>query len=207
MKAIGKDELVAVLRLRFDYYSAQSVFELAIGDAGLEDRASYDVDQVVAFSRSLTRVSDHVEPIVQQLQSMLPDGVVLVEQPEPEPVAPAPEPVAPAAEAPPAPEPAAPETANAVTFLLRGAATTPDQEVMVCGGLPEIGDWKPEGAAALKAESKDVHSVSLPLPAKSSFEFKFLRRTKDGKLEWEGGDNRSFTVPETGAGRIEAEWR
>lgn len=216
MRPIGKGDLVAVLRVRFDYYSAESVFELASAEAGLADQASYEVEQVIAFARALTQVSDHVEPVLERLQAMLPAGSLLADRPvaataeapaAEEPKRSAPEEPAPEEPAPEEPKQSAPEEPAAVTFVLRGAAPAKNQQVMVCGNLPELGEWKPEGAAALEAGSDKAYTLSLPLAPKQKIEFKFLRRTAGGDFEWEGGDNRSFTVPECGSGIIDATWQ
>jgi len=241
MKPIGKDELIAVLRIRFDYYSAESVFELAAAEAGIADRTSLDAEEVVAFANALKHIGDRVEPVIQHLQTILPAGTPFEEPHTGEAAAAEATTTAPAGGAPAAAgthertpgdntaaavEPSPPEAAadppsgtpapgtnpdegtdpsEGVTILLR-AATPGTGEVLVCGGLPELGDWKPEGAAAMKPMPGDLFSLSLSLPPKHSFEFKFLRRASDGEIEWEGGDNRSFTVPDNGSSVLEATW-
>lgn len=71
---LTKDDLIAALRLRYDHYSAQTVFELARDRAGLADEPAYADAQVHAFRTALGQVGDRVERVFERLDSLLASG-------------------------------------------------------------------------------------------------------------------------------------
>lgn len=60
-----------------------------------------------------------------------------------------------------------------------------------------------DGALCLGYQHRLAHSVVTPLwhgtvslPTKTSFEYKYVVQKESGEVDWEGGENRSYTVPE-----------
>lgn len=45
---LAKDDLIAALRLRYDYYSAQTMLESALTRAGLAHKDAYDAAEIAA---------------------------------------------------------------------------------------------------------------------------------------------------------------
>src|SRR5436190_1284442 len=123
---LAKDDIVDALRLRYDHYSATSIFDAALARADLVDQAEYTPSEVAAF-----------------------------------------------------------------------------RAVLVCGGFADLGDWDPEHARAMRRDG-DLWLTTVRLPANADVSFKFLRRTSDGTVIWEDGDNRSLTG---GKSRVDATWR
>ncbi len=90
----------------------------------------------------------------------------------------------------------------ATTVVLSGVVAERGDTVLMCGGLPELGDWEPEHALAMTA-AKKTWSATLHLATGAEIEFKFLRRGADGELVWESGGNRTLEP----SPRIEVAWR
>ena len=192
---LANHDLLAALRLRYDHYSAQSMFETVLARAGLDDLPAYDAAQIAAFRAALARVGDRLQQVDARLDMLLDAGgsppPVVVEPPKP-----AEPPLAPGIhETGPIPD-------IATTITLAGLDTEDGDHVLVCGGLPALGNWDPEKAAAMKREGA-YWMATIAVPPGTAVPFKFLHRTADGTVIWEDGDNRQL-VPKP---RIEATWR
>jgi len=111
---LAQDDLVAALRLRYDHYSAQTMFEVACKQANLADQATYDRAEITAFRSALARVGDRLQAVDERLDHLLgTSGEAAAPAPtaSPAPVAePAPAPIA-------APAPAAPVGVPAVATV------------------------------------------------------------------------------------------
>ena len=71
--------------------------------------------------------------------------------------------------------------------------------VFVVGNLPELGNWDPYNAVALSgdgwSENRQLwNGETITLPVGSEFEYKYIVWTAAGKLVWECGNNRPYTV-------------
>ncbi len=214
---VAPEDLKAALRLRYDFYSAASMFDAALARAGLAELPAYDHAQVRAFRAALASLGDRLTAVDAQLDRLLagPPAAVIAPVAEPASPRPAPPPAAPVAAiaapaapiaapavvAPPAPT-AAPAAARAVTLELTGLAVDDGTAVMVCGGEAYLGDWDPSQAIPL-ARTGDTWSVSLDVAPGTPLAFKFLQRRADGEVIWEGGDNRTAKA----APRIASAWR
>jgi hypothetical protein len=220
---LAKDDLIAALRVRYDYYSAQTMFELARTRAGLDEQHTYDVAEVRAFRAALTSVGDRVDGVQARLELLLgasPEAEPVQAKPEPAPTpakppAEAPAPPKPPAEAPP---PAKPTKAAAgkpseaqrskepqlieTTITLTAAELAKGEQMMMCGGSAELGDWDPEHAHPMTRDG-GRWLAKLKLPPEAEVEFKFLRQAADGDVVWEDGEDRHLV-----AGlRLDATWR
>ena len=84
-------------------------------------------------------------------------------------------------------------------IVLTGIADLADGErLFVCGDRSELGSWDPERARPLHKDDEGW-STSIP-PGDGTF--KFLRRSADGTIIWEGGENREIGT----AIEIETDW-
>jgi alpha-amylase len=80
------------------------------------------------------------------------------------------------------------------------------QNVFLVGSLPALGNWDPAKAVPLSAANYPTWSVTVTLPAHTSFEYKFIKKDPDGTVAWESGANRSYTTG-TGAATVNATWK
>ena len=195
----AKDDLIEALRLRYDHYSARSVFELARERANLADKPAYEAGELRAWRDGLAAVGDRVGRVLDHVDALL--GAA--------PAAPAAKPAAKPAKTEPAKtEPAKTEPAKAAptpieaTIVLTGVEVGDGEQVLVCGALPALGDWDPERARPM-ARSGAEWRATVTIDAGAPLAFKFLRRSSTGTITWESGDDR--TVP--AATRVEATWR
>ncbi len=203
--AFAKDDLIEALRARYDHYSAQTLFEMARERAGLDDKAALEAGELRAWREGLIAVGDRIDGVLERIDGMLatagdspakpiekkPDttkaDVAKAESAAPE-----------AAKA----EVAKPESTIAATLVLTGVKAGEGDLVLVCGETAALGDWDPARAKAM-ARKGDEWRLAIEVPARSELAFKFLRRAADGKVTWEGGDDRHAAA----APRIEAVWR
>jgi hypothetical protein len=140
---LAKDDLIAALRLRYDYYSAQTVFDVARERAGLADQPSYELPHVVAFRGALAAVGDRVDKVQARIDALLEGAGVA--------------PAAAAAPAPAAPEaPAVASSGKAETKVEAKAEPEAKAEAKA----------EPEAKAEAKAESK-VEAKEADKPAAS----------------------------------------
>lgn len=175
------DDLIAALRLRYDFYSAQTMLESALTAAGLAQKTAYDAAEVATFRAALSRVGDRLAAVDARLDALVPA---------------------------PAPAPAVVElrvvkTKTVETVItLTGVPIDEDDRVLVCGGLPELGDWDVTRAQPMVREG-DRWLAKLALAAGTEAAFKFVRCAADGSATWEAGANRSLeAVPS-----IETSWQ
>ncbi|KAF2181445.1 carbohydrate-binding module family 20 protein [Zopfia rhizophila CBS 207.26] len=107
---------------------------------------------------------------------------------------------------------ATPVAKVAVTFTEK-VKTQFGQTIKIAGSIPELGNWDPSAAPALDAskytDANPQWTTTVTLPAKTSFEFKFIKVESNGAISWESGDNRKYTAA-TGcesAASVSAEWK
>lgn len=218
----AKDAVIAALRLRYDHYSAESMFGVVRERASLADKAAYEAGELRALREVLAHMNDRLGGVVARLDDMLgapaaPSAAPAKPEPapaKPEPAPAKPEPAAAAAE-PEKPHPhhdkkkdkdkdkdkpkaAAIET----TIVLAGVKAGEGDAVLVCGSLPALGGWEPEQARKMTREG-DHWQTTITVPPDAEVSFKFLRRAADGTVTWEGGEDRHLA----GKPRFEATWQ
>lgn len=252
---IAKAQLIDALRLRYDHYSAATVFDIARQRVEIEDKADYSMKEVRSLRAAIELVGDRVGVVLAAVDEMLASGpagepgaaptAAKDKQPKAEAakaeVAKAEAAKAESAKAEAAkPEPAkteaakteaakpdkseppkvhpktekseldkaqaktdksAPTTADVVEIVLKGLEVADGEQVMVCGAFEELGDWDPERARPM-ARKGDAWLTTVKLVPDATVAFKFLRRTADGTVIWETGDDRHLVAP-----RVEATWR
>lgn len=90
-------------------------------------------------------------------------------------------------------------SADETRIVLRGVEVADGDALFVCGDRAELGSWDPERARPMMRDG-DAWIAVVP---SGDGEFKFLRRTEDGDVTWEGGDNREIGSAVT----IETSWQ
>jgi len=218
---ITRDDLLAALRLRYDHYSAQTMFDGARERAALADQPAYDRAEVVAFRTALSAIGDRLDKVAARIELLLAEPAPseaphAAPSPRAEPsTAPRPTPPQEArdrAERAPVGRvddrvPSAPVAADApapveTIIALTGVEVEDGEQIMVCGGFAELGDWDPARARPM-SRSGDQWLATVTLSPEAEVMFKFLRRTADGGVVWEGGENRNLVARP----RVDAVWR
>ena len=69
--SISKDIIVDALRVRYDAYSAETVFELTCQRAELEGKTAFDGRELAAFRKALEKVGDRVGGVLVRLDDLL----------------------------------------------------------------------------------------------------------------------------------------
>ncbi|MFD5893752.1 carbohydrate-binding module family 20 domain-containing protein [Streptomyces sp. NPDC060366] len=90
---------------------------------------------------------------------------------------------------------------SAVTFGVN-ATTQPGQNIYVTGDRAELGNWNTGAALKLDPAAYPVWKLAVPLPAGTSFAYKYVRKDAAGNATWESGANRTATVPSTTSGGL-----
>ena len=215
--AIPKQAVLAALELRYDYYSARVVLAEALSAAELADPEGYSAGDLDRLRPALLEVGSNMSRVFGALDALAPEPeparaeAPATEPPRVEPPRPEPPP-APAKKAPkkkPTPKEAKePSTTEApgpveVRLCLAGA---PEGLAHVVGSIEELGGWEPDRASAMSKGADGAWEAKLMLVPATAVELKFLVR-KEGEATWEGGENRTFEVPEKGPLRFEATWQ
>ncbi len=197
---VEKDDVIAALRIRYDYYSAQTMFDVAREKAGLPDAAALDASQLAAFREALMKVGDRLERVDERLASLGGTAPVVAEKVE---TAEKVEKTEKAENTEKADKAAAkePATIDAV-IALAGIDADEGEQILVCGGGAELGDWDPSKARPMTKQG-DVWVTKLSLAVGADVAFKFLLKTAGGDVQWEAGENRTAKA----ASRIDATWR
>ncbi|WFE92920.1 carbohydrate-binding module family 20 domain-containing protein [Micromonospora sp. WMMD987] len=99
------------------------------------------------------------------------------------------------------PTPTAPAGTVATTFTVT-ASLADGQDAYVVGSVPALGSWSPAGAVRLTAQGGGVYRAVVNLPAATTVEFKFLKKTTAGAVTWESGSNRTLTTPTGGTSSV-----
>jgi len=82
-----------------------------------------------------------------------------------------------------------------IAFTFNEHATTQfGENIFVTGNLRELGNWSPSSAIPLSASSYPTWSVSVNLPANTTFQYKYIR-IFNGAITWESDPNRQATTP------------
>lgn len=112
-----------------------------------------------------------------------------------------------ASEVPAVCEPA-PSCNSEMTFNVK-ATTVFGENIFVVGSITELKNWTPADAIPLDASNYPIWSAKIQIPAETIFEYKYIRKTADGKITWESDPNNRATSS-TGCGSkgtLNDEWR
>ncbi|KAJ6488629.1 alpha-amylase [Mycena vitilis] len=107
---------------------------------------------------------------------------------------------APAPATTPAPAPATTPASTTASVTFSESATTVSGEVIkLVGSISQLGNWAPASAIAL-SNINSVWSVTLALPPKTAFQYKFIRvKPANQAVSWESDPNRSYTSLSAGS--------
>ncbi len=98
-----------------------------------------------------------------------------------------------------APMPAPSTEAAETRIVLSGVELADGDALFVCGDSVELGNWDPERARPMMRDGDEWIAV-VP---RGEGSFKFLRRTEEGDVTWESGENREIGA----AVKIETSWQ
>lgn len=87
------------------------------------------------------------------------------------------------------------------------ATTTWGESVYVVGSIPALGSWDTSKAIRLSSAAYPDWAVEVALPAGVTVEYKYIRKSADGKVTWESGANRVVTLPGSGSPVYRDTWR
>lgn len=101
-----------------------------------------------------------------------------------------------------------------VRFSVNNASTYLGQNVYLVGNVPELGSWNTDKAIGPFFNQIEGHYPNwyydVAVPAGTKIEFKFIKVGTDsyGKktVEWQSGDNRTYTVPYNTTGQVTVNW-
>lgn len=92
-----------------------------------------------------------------------------------------------------------------VTFNV-DATTVFGENIFLTGSIDALVNWSPDNALALNADNYPIWSVTVNIPASTSFEYKYIRKF-NGAITWESDPNRSNASPASGSLTINDVWR
>jgi glycosidase len=93
-----------------------------------------------------------------------------------------------------------------VEITCAGCTTFWGQEVRIAGDVAELGQWSPPAAVPAHPSAYPTWTRVVVLPAGRTIEYKFIKRDGGGRVEWEPGANRVYTVPLSGTGATGGTW-
>ncbi len=97
-----------------------------------------------------------------------------------------------------------------VTFTVdKVPPTVPGDNVFITGNVSELGNWSINSTTAI-GPMMDPHNPSwflmVSVPGCKTVAFKFIIIHADGTVQWESGNNHTYTVPCSGVGTFESVW-
>ncbi|KAJ1307095.1 hypothetical protein OPQ81_001213 [Rhizoctonia solani] len=87
------------------------------------------------------------------------------------------------------------------------AETTYGDNIFVVGSISQLGSWAPGSSIAMSSASYPTWTVSVTIPAGTTFQYKYIRKTSNGSVVWESDPNRSATALSSGALTLNDTWR
>jgi beta-amylase len=85
-----------------------------------------------------------------------------------------------------------------VNFTVNGANTVPGQDVFLTGSRWEFANWTTEGYAFPLKYRGGQWKGTMYLGAGFTYEFKAIKKDENWKIDWERGNNKTYTVPAGG---------
>ncbi|SJL07773.1 related to Glucoamylase [Armillaria ostoyae] len=86
------------------------------------------------------------------------------------------------------------------------ATTVFGENIYLTGSIDALQDWSPDTALLLNTDNYPTWSITLNLPASTTFQYKYIRKF-NGAVTWESDPNRQFTTPASGSSVINDSWR
>ena len=100
-----------------------------------------------------------------------------------------------------------------VRFIVNNAETFYGSNVYLVGNVYELGNWDTSKAIGPLFNSTSTIGVyptwfyDVNVPAGRNIEYKFVKIDTDGKVNWEGGENHKFKVPDDETAEIIVNWK
>ena len=83
-----------------------------------------------------------------------------------------------------------------IIFRATAPAMEDSQSLYICGNVPALGAWDESKAVKMNIVDEYRWAVSLfSSKLKGNIEYKFIKKNKDGDIEWERGDNHVVSIP------------
>ncbi|KAG7445714.1 glucoamylase [Guyanagaster necrorhizus] len=86
------------------------------------------------------------------------------------------------------------------------AITVWGENIYLTGSIDALQDWSTSTALLLNTDNYPTWSITLNLPASTTFQYKFIR-IYNGVVTWESDPNREYTTPASGSDTINDSWR
>ncbi|PBK75128.1 glucoamylase [Armillaria solidipes] len=86
------------------------------------------------------------------------------------------------------------------------ATTVFGENIYLTGSIDALQNWSPDTALLLNTDNYPTWSITLDLPASTTFQYKYIRKF-NGAVTWESDPNRQFTTPASGSSVINDSWR
>ncbi|KAK0441631.1 glucoamylase [Armillaria borealis] len=86
------------------------------------------------------------------------------------------------------------------------ATTVFGENIYLTGSIDALQNWSPDTALLLNTDNYPTWSITLNLPASTTFQYKYIRKFNGG-VTWESDPNRQFTTPASGSSVINDSWR
>jgi hypothetical protein len=96
---------------------------------------------------------------------------------------------------------------SVVTFSVANATTTPGTNVYILGDAAELGAWDASRAIPLMPTAYPTWSGQVTLPRGKQVSLKFIKKDAAGNTTWEGGNNRTFSVPQAATSSFMGTWQ
>jgi hypothetical protein len=97
---------------------------------------------------------------------------------------------------------------TAVTFKVNNASTSWGQNVFVVGDAQELGAWNATfSSKKLVPTPYPTWAGTVFLPRGSTVQYKFIKKDGSNNVTWEGGGNRTFSVPNAASAQAVGTWQ
>lgn len=97
-----------------------------------------------------------------------------------------------------------------VTFTVNNVPLLPDASVYLTGNTVGTGQWKTDPSVApgpFLCPHAPTCFLDISAPAGAALDFRLFQIARNGSLHPEGGDNHTFTVPNSGTGSVTVDWQ
>ncbi|KAF8158200.1 glucoamylase [Crassisporium funariophilum] len=86
------------------------------------------------------------------------------------------------------------------------ATTVFGENIFLTGSVDALQNWSPDTALALSSANYPTWSITVTLPASTSFQYKYIRKF-NGAVTWESDPNNSQSTPSSATFTINDTWR
>ncbi|CAM1508813.1 Fc.00g025520.m01.CDS01 [Cosmosporella sp. VM-42] len=105
----------------------------------------------------------------------------------------------------------APACDSTMTFNVKNVELSSDEKVFVVGSVTELANWSPEDGVPLESSESTpgLWTAKIKIASETIFEYKYIKKTGDGKVTWESDPNRRATSSSkcSSSGTLNDEWK